>query len=985
MAEDLHQSSRESERHVSRDDEDQNPDDDFQFNPQDKSQRGNIRQTLRAAGRHRKAIFIGSGLAVGAVSTLVVVFLMLIPLKIEHIVTNIQSRFFASSESALDKEGESLLSNYIKRSVLPALTKCRGTTLDKNCNPNFGTVDNPIDALYKGWSQARLENKLAENYGIEFRAVKSGLVTRYYMKAPGIKNPNGDDITAFAAPGDDKDLFQEVSKGATRQYVKDSFGKITNPKAVWYRYKVGRLFEEKYGINRCNYNCDNRDALRDFPKEKANAAMIMITQKVIVPRTETWGIVMECLLRPDCHAESTQPTTPQDGSTGELAGAPENTDTDTAIRTTLADLAKSYGISDHAIIQKMIDDYKGVSEKGYQKYFLEKALQKIGLGELSGGVADKATVVTWVNEAAKDIGSLENSGPNIKKLQYVTNSTADAKLFMVLRTEADEIHTGKGLDAAEVGSFVKALGPSSSTSSTGAEIVGGTASAEETPLYNAVINGRATSATKDFKCSNRKAPSGLLCAEEKLGGGNAVANDITGTLKTPPLSYITYIANAWNKVFGGIFNFVGNIFGSIIGNIPGVSDATSFVTKAAEPFFKFLTDKLIPNPFGVPMSGGRTGNLAILGGMVAGDAAAHTTLGAPAVRPEAAAQVAIDQENSDLKEFSHRPLFARLFSTDTQYSLISRVAMDIPLGFQSAPGNTVATLLSAPFAAITHSFGSILSPKAVAGSDPVAALARVYKEAGETPYAYTGDVSYLKPYWQQHCSDNAAQAYQSDADYQKNNWNQDAANHPDPVNGMPTNSTANPCLLIKSYVCAGGVTSDTSLCTSDDMADAGSSTSTSGNSDTGLVWPFASKDTSQYNRVDQGWDIQDRPGAPIYAIAPGTLHIFKTDPGGFGNDYPTEELDSSIGGPTNWVYYGHVHIIPSLNGKHVTAGQLIAYANRSNPENGSAAPTGWLEIGFAQPNTDAPVDKGGETAATAAGQKMKDILINAQPASGGGP
>jgi hypothetical protein len=146
-----------------------------------------------------------------------------------------------------------------------------------------------------------------------------------------------------------------------------------------------------------------------------------------------------------------------------------------------------------------------------------------------------------------------------------------------------------------------------------------------------------------------------------------------------------------------------------------------------------------------------------------------------------------------------------------------------------------------------------------------------------------------------------------------------------------------------------------------------------------LIWPFATKNSSQYDRVDQGWDIQDKPGANIYAIAPGTLHVYLPDPGMFGNDYPVEELDSDIGGPSKFIYYGHVHIIPSLRGTHVEAGQLIAHANTTDGENGSGAPPGWLEIGFARPGTDAPV---ATSIPSPEGQKIKDLLINTQPGSG---
>lgn len=164
--------------------------------------------------------------------------------------------------------------------------------------------------------------------------------------------------------------------------------------------------------------------------------------------------------------------------------------------------------------------------------------------------------------------------------------------------------------------------------------------------------------------------------------------------------------------------------------------------------------------------------------------------------------------------------------------------------------------------------------------------------------------------------------------------------------------------------------------------DPGQDCSSGSQSSSGLVWPFATKNESQYNRVDQGWDIQSDAGAAIYAIASGTISVFAPDNGGFGNDYPTEKLDTSIGGPSDWIYYGHVHVLPGVVDKHVDAGQQIAVANKTDPENGSAAPPGWLEIGFAIPGTDAPIAKGGGyEAATPEGQKMKDILLQAQPAN----
>jgi hypothetical protein len=165
---------------------------------------------------------------------------------------------------------------------------------------------------------------------------------------------------------------------------------------------------------------------------------------------------------------------------------------------------------------------------------------------------------------------------------------------------------------------------------------------------------------------------------------------------------------------------------------------------------------------------------------------------------------------------------------------------------------------------------------------------------------------------------------------------------------------------------------------------------TAANAQYGFVWPFTTKSASQYQRIDQGWDIQTSPGAPVVAIASGTLYEANSNPGGFGDDYPFEVLDTPVSGPSgrtyNTVYYGHVHASsafggPGLFGHHVTAGEKIAVTNSpdcsSNDAacNGSLAPAGWLEIGFAQPGTGAPYD-GGDTA-TIGGSDMHADLLDA--------
>lgn len=132
-----------------------------------------------------------------------------------------------------------------------------------------------------------------------------------------------------------------------------------------------------------------------------------------------------------------------------------------------------------------------------------------------------------------------------------------------------------------------------------------------------------------------------------------------------------------------------------------------------------------------------------------------------------------------------------------------------------------------------------------------------------------------------------------------------------------------------------------------------------------LVWPFRTKDPSQYQRVDQGWDLKG-PIGDVLAVAPGTVQYAGPDPSGFGIKYPVLMLDN----PSQYgraVYYGHV--VPTVPaGTHVTAGQPIA-TTAQGPQ-GNATIPGWLEIGW------------WNNGPTGNGQAMKDALMGATVGGG---
>lgn len=97
----------------------------------------------------------------------------------------------------------------------------------------------------------------------------------------------------------------------------------------------------------------------------------------------------------------------------------------------------------------------------------------------------------------------------------------------------------------------------------------------------------------------------------------------------------------------------------------------------------------------------------------------------------------------------------------------------------------------------------------------------------------------------------------------------------------------------------------------------------------------------QMKRIDQGQDIQTAPGQALIAPGDGEVVAVKSDPSGFGPDYPVVKFSSGpLAGKT--IYLGHTDAsLP--RGAQFKLGQPIAHTSRA----GHNAPPGWAEIGMA--------------------------------------
>lgn len=100
----------------------------------------------------------------------------------------------------------------------------------------------------------------------------------------------------------------------------------------------------------------------------------------------------------------------------------------------------------------------------------------------------------------------------------------------------------------------------------------------------------------------------------------------------------------------------------------------------------------------------------------------------------------------------------------------------------------------------------------------------------------------------------------------------------------------------------------------------------------------------QIKRVDQGQDIQTNPGGAIIAPGDGEVVAVKSDPSGFGPDYPVVKFTSGPMAGQSW-YLGHTHSALKA-GERFHAGQPLSHTGAGGGV-GNATVPGWAEIGKA--------------------------------------
>lgn len=597
--------------------------------------------------KNRKRTALIGGGATGLAALLIAGFLFLLPMKVLHIVNNLQSRFYATSENAMDREVDRLFSNYIKKKI--SLGTCRGSHIDSSCNP-FNAGDSLVKRLYRGWSNGKLEDKLREKYGLEFRY--NSATNNYYLKTRSLPG-DGVNLKGFIDSNDSLNEFIDKSpefnkfggRNEFRQAVKQGLREGMEGEARWkkvmYRYKVLKLLERKYGIKFCIVGCKVQDKFTDWKTNKKRAMKMILVQRVLTPRIEMYGLLYECLLSETCNSKTFTSPSPEPyeaditgckNGCATNGGAMTESDREIRDRILISRLLSVYS----GDVDALTREYAALQEKGILGLMQERAKSKAGNDEMDKKGRERLLklvdtqafkkginlipIVGQVNTAALIVGSTATMKDAIPKMVYVMNSTAAAQFFAMYRTHADEIKEGN-VDAEIVGSFTDSLGPGIQTDANKNNQIGGLAGAEQTPLYAELIGNEnnkpgsllsniiapsAHAADNRYLCSNGAPPRGSpVCPEEKIRqNGNSLNKGINKMFSGPVWDNVLVpAAGAWNDAKNGIFHWiteglgvVGSIFCAPLWGLnplapvcQGAQDAANQVISLVGPF---VGDKL---------------------------------------------------------------------------------------------------------------------------------------------------------------------------------------------------------------------------------------------------------------------------------------------------------------------------------------------------------------------------------------------------------
>jgi hypothetical protein len=898
------------------------------FNPEVGAALSGLQKAKNAiwGGKKQKRRTLISGGAIGGVVLIfTLLFAFFLPNTIVSLMSDLENRAFAVVEHDLEQEMQKELQHFLRDEVFQTTNVCGPTTrvtkfykcikqkrADKQKNNAKTAEEDPIEGkggLMDAWVNSDLTGQFAQK-GITF-SEEGG---KYFINSADLAGGKLD-VTDFVK--NDKDLFELIGEKAPAftETFKAAMDALVVVKGSFLHVIFTKLLAYLYGIRWCVMDCnpgdEQQDRAKDTVADKEDTLKAEEYQKVIEPTAAVEGQAVQDVISGNDPSErdSNGQSAAQDISGG------DTTKGDKAASEAIDKVATTLGSQK---LNQLIKGFNDLQAKGTQYMALAvakalSALPGVDIGaetitKVMGGLIKAINIAGLVQMAIQFLHVLLNANTIIPADYNKIHAAFEVSEFaLYAATGAEQKSGGNHPDLTMLGSIAKGFSASDKN--------GNPSSALQSPMMQRMIDRNNT------KYSDKDVHNDLEAKHFALdGGSNDALTKISKDLNfVPGLNWLVSKLNwALNIALGPVTWLMSQAF-----KILGIN---SLISKVATPLMGWISEKLFAMPDLMHMSGEDRGTAVAMGADISGNQAARSVGGK--VDGKAAAISLLDQEQEDQRQFESRPLFARMFATDTPYSFVSRLSLNMPLSFGSALQTSFSTLIENPLGKLFGSFASVLHP----GNAFAVATSTANVDVGGVEQYVVPDNDPVfqqdpEAYWKAHnCEQEAKQDYPT--------WNK--AVKWNPTTGQWEHTTTNGCLLIQrtsesAAVLFGGLNDGSNT-------NASTSTTTNGGCSGGKYGALVGSGSS-FAGVDQGIDFVPSGGGSFNICAPAAGTITLADQTGHHFNRTTgqaeiiETLDQNPGAPSSsqFIYYAEIiQLAPGITvGATVQKGDLIGTSNQS--------------------------------------------------------
>lgn len=723
---------------------------------------------LKSIVLNRKTAY-GGGMVAGIIAIAVTAFILMTPLQILSLRNVMEKAFADAATQTVENVAENVLSTYIRNQLIPGMIegKCKTTKVNKSC-AKISNGDSPLGILFNTWRDANLEGKLADR-GIEIQREVRGGKTIFQVKTP----KGTADITSIIENDDGSNIFREMDRTQARteikRAVKQAFKDETRIKRAIIRYKTVALLERKYGIRSCTLGkaCvvfDKADQSRETLKRKVDFGRSRITAKVLGVFSEVSATAFTCALDDFKCVE--------DGGVEVDENGERTTQFDRDLRIKLDALKLKYGTE---TVDEALKRHESFRENGIVGHYMNELFAKIGIK----AVAKFAGPIGLITTGATIVNASDELKPTLTQLAYSGSMTTAIALNSSFTTLSDEIKLGEA-DNDMLGGAMETFdprpdgeqGPLGVTGSPLYQALQNDGPALGGPTISSIVLPRASAqATSSVALCNHGKP--MKTTNEPVGCDEMIyGDDWFNKMSEPPDDwYFRYIPAGPGSVYQASAIIIGiqDLLGWIAGKTtePLINAALSIAPedlreKLTAEMMKlvniagtWMMNALQPIMGSAPekMSGSRAGEIYALGELGKSNDIAMDIMGGQQINDSQMTELRNEYVAQAEYEFQNYALKDKIFSTDTNESLVMQTAALLPFGSKSYKASSLASaLISNPLSSITGSLGRLSKPS-TAHAAYVGATTPFNVNKVAIPTAHPVNNVNLVDYWDKNCSD----------------------------------------------------------------------------------------------------------------------------------------------------------------------------------------------------------------------------------------